>query len=335
MGHRVKKTVLTAAMLCLVGVVLPATARAETPTTSTGLSAAQVKALSANANQSVIVVFKNQLSALPANVTFGAQRQAALQAVQSPVVSELRQLHAAHLHSYDLVNAVSATVSKAEESRLAADPAVAEVVANATAHLEFNTPVAAVGAVASKEGAPPTVPNTHGNGSAVCQEEGSPAVELDPQALQTIRANDNHPNAAPTAASLGITGAGVKVAFIAEGIDVDQPNFQRSNGSHVIVDQADFTGEGVAGTVSGGEASLDASSIAAQGNVDYTAKFANGQKCTFVVEGAAPGADLVSLKAFPSDHDATIHFAARGHRLRRQHRARQRAQRVIRLQPVA
>ena len=33
--------------------------------------------------------------------------------------------------------------------------------------------------------------------------------------------------------------------------------------------------------------------------------FANGQKCTFVVEGAAPGADLVSLKAFPSDHDAT------------------------------
>ena len=50
----------------------------------------------------------------------------------------------------------------------------------------------------------------------------------------------------------------------AEGIDVDQPNFQRANGSHVIVDQADFTGEGHARTASGGEASLDASSIAAQ-----------------------------------------------------------------------
>ncbi len=57
--------------------------------------------------------------------------------------------------------------------------------------------------------------------------------------------------------------------------------------------------------VSGGEASLDASSIAAQGNVVYTAPFANGKTCNFVVEGAAPGAELVSLKAFPSDHDAT------------------------------
>ena len=154
-------------------------------------------------------------------------------------------------------------------------------------------------------GARSAVPAGSESGNAVCQEEGSPAVELDPQALQTIRANNNHPNAAPTAASLGITGAGVKVAFIAEGIDVNQPNFQRANGSHVIVDQADFTGEGDAGTVSGGEASLDASSIAAQGNVKYTATFADGQKCNFVVEGAAPGADLVSLKAFPSDHDAT------------------------------
>ena len=68
-------------------------------------------ALSRNATQSVIVVFKNQLSTLPANVTFGAERQAAVKEVQSPVVSELRQLHAAHLHSYDLINAVSATVS--------------------------------------------------------------------------------------------------------------------------------------------------------------------------------------------------------------------------------
>ncbi len=73
----------------------------------------------------------------------------------------------------------------------------------------------------------------------------------------------------------------------------------------MIIDQADFTGEGDAANTSGGEASLDASSIAAQGNVKYTAKFADGQKCTFVVEGAAPGADLVSLKAFPSNHDAT------------------------------
>lgn len=305
MGHAIKKVLLTAAMLCLVLAVLSATARAETPTTSSGLSAAQVEALSRNADQSVIVVFKDQLPTLPANVTFAAKRRAAEQTIQSPIVRELNQLHAANLHSYSLVDAVSATVSKAEESRLAANPLVDEVVANATAHLEFNTPAPEVSSEPADGAAPSVSGGGKSAGDAVCQEEGSPAVELDPQALQTIRANNNHPNAAPTAASLGITGAGVKVAFIAEGIDVNQPNFKRANGSRVIVDQADFTGEGVAPTVSGGEASLDASSIAAQGNVKYTAKFANGQKCTFIVEGAAPGAELVSLKAFPSDHDAT------------------------------
>ena len=66
MGLRIKRIVLTVAMLGLVMVALPAAARAETPRTSGGLTALQVKALSRNATQSVIVVFRNQLSALPA-----------------------------------------------------------------------------------------------------------------------------------------------------------------------------------------------------------------------------------------------------------------------------
>jgi len=139
MGQRIKRTGLVAAILCLVVAVLPATARAEVPGTSKGLSATQVSSLSRDATQSVIVVFKDQLSTLPANVAFGAKRQAAVQEIQSPIVSELRQLHAAHLHAFDLINAVSATVSQAEESRLASNPNVAEVVPNATTHLEFNT----------------------------------------------------------------------------------------------------------------------------------------------------------------------------------------------------
>ncbi len=296
-----------AALSLAVGLVagpVSSTGVAEASTTA-GLSAAQVKALSRDATRSVIVVFKDQVPSLPANTASGAGRRVAVRQIQSQVVGQLRQLHAAHLHSYTLVNAVSATVSAAEEARLAATPGIAEVVPNATAHLEFNTPGSSVEAKALPGGLRSASLRKTSAGSQVCQEEGSPAVELDPQALQAIRANNNHPGAPTTAASLGITGAGVKVAFVAEGINVDQPNFQRANGSHVIVNQADFTGEGDAGTSSGGEASLDASSIAAQGNVVYTATLANGQKCNFVVEGAAPGADLVSLKAFPSNHDAT------------------------------
>lgn len=301
MYRRIRFAALSTAVGLFAGVFSSAGV-AGASTAPAGLSAAQVKALSRDATHSVIVVFKDQVPSLPANTTFGTKRRAAVRQIQSRVVGQLRQLHAASLHSYTLVNAVSATVSAAEEARLAATPGVAEVVPNATAHLEFSTPRPAVKATAVHRSA--ALPKTSA-GRQVCQEEGSPAVELDPQALQAIRANDNHPGAAPTAASLGVTGAGVKVAFVAEGINVDQPNFQRANGSHVIVNQADFTGEGDAGTSSGGEASLDASSIAAQGNVVYKATFANGQSCNFVVEGAAPGADLVSLKAFPSNHDAT------------------------------
>ncbi len=172
MGQRIKRTVLTATMLGLVLVALPATARAGTPGTAKGLSALQVKALSRNATQSVIVVFKNQLSSLPANATFAAMRQVALQEVQSPIVSELRQLHAADFHSYDLINALSATVSQAEESRLVANPAVAEVVANATTHLEFNTPSAQLSAEASEQGARSAQPGGSKVDDAVCQEEG-------------------------------------------------------------------------------------------------------------------------------------------------------------------
>jgi hypothetical protein len=202
---------------------------------TTALSAAQVRALSRHATQSVIVVFKDQVPSLPADTTFGPERQTAVRQIQSQVVGQLRQLHAPDLHSYTLLNAVSATVSPAEAARLAASPGVAEVVPNATAHLEFTTPTPAVSAQALSPGTRSASLPRNSTGSKVCEEEGSPAVELDPQALQTIRANSNVPTAAPTAASLGITGAGVKVAFVAEGIDVDQPNFQRANGTHVIV----------------------------------------------------------------------------------------------------
>ncbi len=220
MHRRIRFAAPAVVALGLIAGALATTGPAGASSTPTGLSAAQVRALSRHVTQSVIVVFKDQVPSLPANTTFGPERQTAVRAIQSQVVGQLRRLHAPDLHSYTLVNAVSATVSPAEEARLAVSPGVAEVVPNATAHLEFTKPTATVSAQALSAGTrAASLPRTS-TGSKVCQEEGSPAVELDPQALQTIRANSNVPNAAPTAASLGITGAGVKVAFVAEGIDV-------------------------------------------------------------------------------------------------------------------
>ena len=61
----------------------------------------------------------------------------------------------------------------------------------------------------------------------------------------------------------------MKVAYLADGINVNDPDFIRANGKHVFVDYKDFSGTGTGGTSTGGEAFLDSSSIAAQGREVY------------------------------------------------------------------
>jgi hypothetical protein len=73
---------------------------------------------------------------------------------------------------------------------------------------------------------------------------------------------DGTPNAQQLA-----TGSGVKVAFIADGLDPNNPDFIRPNGEHVFVDYQDFSGAGPSAPSDGREAFGDASSIAAQGTV--------------------------------------------------------------------
>lgn len=297
-SHRVGIAAVAIGLIAAVG--QGGLAAAASPASASGglgqLSRTQISALRHGATHSVIVVFKNQESALPATKARSAARSAAVAQIQRPVLSELDQVKAAHVERYSLLNAVSATVTAAEARRLASDSAVAEVVPNQTAQLKFQTPEARIAKSTSSQAATTPTPT--------CQP-GPDGVELDPEALSAIHANADLPHSGPTAASLGITGAGVKVAFIAEGFNVNQPNFARANGDRVVVDHADFTGEGDPGTSSGGEASLDASSIAAQGNVTYDASLAGGGDCKFRVLGAAPGASLVALKAFPDSLAAT------------------------------
>ncbi len=123
---------------------------------------------------------------------------------------------------------------------------------------------------------------------------------LEPEALTVMRAltDDGSPNAQQLA-----TGAGVKVAFIADGIDPDNPDLIRANGQHVIVDYQDFSGEGPSASTSGIEALGDASSIGAQGRVSHdlaayvNPAYALPAGCTIRIVGVAPGASIVALKA--------------------------------------
>jgi hypothetical protein len=298
-GKRLTNTVIGAVLMAAVItlVLVPITSARSAPGRQSPLTASEARALSEHVTDRVIVVFKNQLSSIPDTPALRARRASAVAGVQSPVVSELSVTHATHVKRFQLINAVAAYVSAGEAKRLQANPAVAEVV-----------PDTRISAVSTP---PLTVPqrNAHGAGSGgslaqACAPPGQ--VQLNPQAIEQIHAAEPAGDG-PSAQSLGYTGAGVKVGFIADGLDIDNPDFVRANGQHVFVDYQDFSGTGTSAPTDGGEAFLDASSIAAQGREVYNvADYGAGlsKPCDIRVLGTAPGASLVGLNVFGSSNFA-------------------------------
>jgi hypothetical protein len=139
---------------------------------------------------------------------------------------------------------------------------------------------------------------------------------LEPEALQitnTAFANTATPQAQEVRDGNGlpVTGKGVKVAYIADGLDPTVAGFIRPDGSNVFIDYQDFTGD-PAGTPTGGaEAFGDASSIAAQDIPNGKPLFFDISKfvvphyplpspCNVRIRGMAPGASLVGLNVFSS-----------------------------------
>jgi hypothetical protein len=264
---------------------------AQTARTAAGgqvaLSPAEARALSTNVTDKVIVVFKNQVASLPDTAANSAMRTSVVKSVQQGVMSELMATHATDVKSISLVNAVAATVSPGAAKVIAANPAVSEVVQ------DLPIPVATAPAVrpSKAQGLKPL--------AGACASKGQ--VQLNPQAIEAINAAE--PSGTSSAQALGYTGAGVKVAWIADGLNPDNPDFIRANGQHVFIDYQDFSGTGTDAPTNGGEAFLDASSIAAQGRHVYNvASYGAGLSvpCDIRILGVAPGASLVGLNVFGS-----------------------------------
>jgi Subtilase family len=265
--------------------------------------------LSQNVDQPVIVVLKDQFGAAAAGTTAAGVRSAAVSASQTSLLSQLSQVHATSVKQLTLVNAVSATVSALAEQRLAASPAVAEVIPDATVTL----PASALGLPPSQATAAPTpaapdrtVSKTLNNVAGACAPKGQSYLAPEGLALTDTQSQSSKQ---ATARSLGFTGAGVKVAFIADGTDPKNVNFISRNGKSVFADYQDFTGNGAGAPTAGGEAFLDANTIAGQGIHVYNLSGFTQQNyssgCDIRIEGVAPGASLVGLDIFSSEANHT------------------------------
>ncbi|HVN44043.1 MAG TPA: S8 family serine peptidase [Steroidobacteraceae bacterium] len=248
--------------------------------------------LAHNANRHVLVVMKNM------HFKDGdALRD------QAPLMAELGQVGAQRVKSFHMVNAFTATVSDGEVQRLKAHPAVAIVAPDVLIRrpvrhaLGAAAPTNAVRATASAAAnaavAPHDIPGA-------CAPAGKSWIGEELEVTNTA-SNGANPH---TARALGFTGAGVKVGYIADGVDPNNPNFIRADGSKVFFDYQDFSGDGPGQLTTGGEAFEDSSAIAGQGIIVYDVSHFSAQPlpgpCRIRIEGVAPGASLAGYDVFGS-----------------------------------
>ncbi len=262
------------------------------------LTAAQAAQLSTNVNQHIIVFMKDQPAVSRIRSVMSA-RSAAIASSQQPLLSELTEVHATHVISYQLVNALAATVSAGEEARLKANPDVAQVIPDATIQGPVSNLSGATGSARKASGITPI--------AGACLPHGK--AQLEPEALSLTGVASSNPKA-QTAHSLGITGAGETVAYIADGIDPSNNNFIRANGKSAITVYRDFTGDGThVPSGAGGEAFGDANTIAGQGrhvfNVQDFSYQGLTEKCNIRIEGVAPGANVEALRVFGVNNTTT------------------------------
>ncbi|MFG2911317.1 S8 family serine peptidase [Kitasatospora sp. NPDC048298] len=263
----------------------------------------------------VIVILKDQVADAPADHGHLGARQQKTASAQAPLLNKVKAGGGTDIKSFVVGNAFSATVSPALRAQLQADPAVSSVVADTQVQV---APPAAAKAKAAKDtaaGAGAKAPKADAAAQAVTGSNGQGAEEnatntvcpsdpgkplLEPEGLYSTRAVTG--NGKPGVEDLA-TGKGVKVAYIADGLDPNNPDFIRADGSHAVVDYQDFAGDGWDAPTGAAEAFGDASAVIAQGRQVYdVSKFVNSSHplpagCNIRIRGLAPDADLVALKA--------------------------------------
>lgn len=252
----------------------------------------------------VIVVLKQQQAGMNLR-TQAKQRIAAAHADQASIVTSIRSHGGTGVAQLTAPDAVAATVSGAEVAQLRANPAVAEIVPDAMiqvsqVHTEAAPPVAAGADHANVKpgGGPPGYGHPAGTITPLRTHyipKNCPSTPVqEPEAVADIHASDGNPNAPDEANSIA-TGQGVIIANMGMNELAGDPDLQRADGSHVVIDAPNYTAD-----EGNDETFEDAASVGAQGLIVYqyskALPFSNvSPGCTFTIKGDAPGASLVDL----------------------------------------
>ena len=265
----------------------------------------EAQQLALGTQSDVIVILRDQLADVPPVRRAMNSRASALAVSQRSLITELQQGRTRQVHSFSTINAFATSVSPAEAAHLATHPEVLAVVPDLPirARRVKDASSGSGGIAAAIAAATPSA------STALCNT-------LEPEALQitnTAFANASTPQAQGVIDGNGfaVTGRGVKVAYIADGLDPTVAGFTRPDGSNVFIDYEDFTGDPAGTPTAGGEAFGDASSIAAQDNPNGKPLLFDISKfvvpayplpspCNVRIRGMAPGASLVGLNVFSS-----------------------------------
>ena len=257
----------------------------------------------------VIVIMRDEIVAAPPGRGMHSARATAIESSQAPILAGLQRARARRIRGFGTINAFAATVSRSEAEKLGADPSVKAVVADKAIRLHKPQREGVRSAAAS-------LGEQNAAKSAASADNGF-CNTLEPEALQlthTAYGDPATPQAQEVIDGLGrkVSGEGVTVAFIADGLDPTVLGFTRPDGTSVFVDYQDFSGDPAGIPTDGGEAFGDASSIAAQDHpngklltFDISSyigpTFPTPQTpCKIQIRGMAPGASLMGLKIFSS-----------------------------------
>jgi Subtilase family len=271
------------------------TARASVPRPSfSRLSSSQVKARSSGKRERMVVVFDDQLRNLPANRAHRHAREATAASMQAPLVAQLKQVGATHITALSLLNAVAATMPKAEAQALSHIRGVKAVVPDGTIIIgdaKSRTKLVAASRVRKR-----AIRARAADGQQSCNTSpGKPLTE--PEALTSIHDASDNPFD-PFEASKIATGQGVIIGNVDADTLAGNPNMIRPNGQHVIID-APNPNENVFSDEFNG----DVSTMGAQGTVTYTyasqLPFSNmPANCSFRIVGDATGASILTTGFF-------------------------------------